>query len=109
MSLVCCLVDFTYFSVSVFEKTKFYYAVQINNLIFKIDLKLNRGEERETLNGSVVKRKCLMSKNTPFFVQFRLVFSSVAIVKKSRNKITVFLVFENIRVGVSLKATFTHM
>ena len=44
----------------------------------------------------------------PAFVQFCLVLSSVVIVKKAA-KNSVFSLFENIRVTVSLGGTFTHM
>ena len=44
-----------------------------------------------------------------FFVQFCLVLSSVASVKPSRKENSNFLIFENVRVAMTVDGTFIHM
>ena len=70
---------------------------------FKIDW----SERKKKKLAMMLKRKCPMLKSL-YFVQFCLVLSSAAIVKKSTKKLAI-LIFQKIRVTISLDGTFILM
>ena len=90
-------------SVSIFSKNN------LSTLPKKFKIDWSERVKKKKKMAMMLKRKCPILKSSySYFVQFCLVLSSAAIVKKSTKKLAI-LIFQKIRVTISLDGTFILM